>query len=211
MKTIGMIGGTSCHSTRHYYRIINEYVNRELGEQNAARIIMSSINFQDIFGPPDWDYLEGMFTAEAKRPIGRVLDVGTGSGVLALAAVALGAESAVGFDLDPVAIEAAREAANQNELAARVRFFTGPIEALGKPSETYPLVLANLLKREMLPIASELARRVDRSGWLVLAGLLEEDVAEVRDRFAREGLRVVGRRSVQDSIGVWVGLCLSSE
>lgn len=152
-----------------------------------------------------------MFEAEARGPIDRVLDVGTGSGVLALAAVALGAESAVGFDLDPVAIEAAREAARKNEFAARVRFFTGPIAALGKPSETYPLVLANLLKSEMLPIASELARRVDRSGWLVLAGLLEEDVAEVRDRFAREGLRVVGRRSLEDSIGVWVGLCLSFE
>ena len=152
-----------------------------------------------------------MLKAEAKGPIDRVLDVGTGSGVLALAAVALGAKSAVGFDLDPVAIDAAREAASQNELAARVSFFAGPIEALGKPNETYPLVLANLLKREMLPIASEVARRVDRSGWLVLAGLLEEDVAEVRDRFAREGLRVVGRRSVEDSIGVWVGLCLSFE
>lgn len=67
MKTIGVIGGTSWHSTKHYYRIINEYVNRELGEQNAARIIMSSINFQDIFGPPDWEKLGKMFTAEAKR------------------------------------------------------------------------------------------------------------------------------------------------
>lgn len=67
MKTIGMIGGTSWHSTEHYYRIINEYVNRELGGQNAARIILSSINFQDIFGPPDWEKLGAMFTAEAKR------------------------------------------------------------------------------------------------------------------------------------------------
>jgi len=67
MKTIGIIGGTSWHSTQHYYRIINEYVNRELGEQNAARIIMSSINFQDIYGPPDWDKLGAMFTAEAKH------------------------------------------------------------------------------------------------------------------------------------------------
>jgi ribosomal protein L11 methyltransferase len=152
-----------------------------------------------------------MFTAHSDGPIDRVLDVGTGSGVLALAAVALGAESAIGFDLDPVAIEAAREAARQNELAASVRFFTGPIEALGKPSEKFPLVLANLLKREMLPIASELARRVDRSGRLVLAGLLEEDIAEVRDRFAGEGLREVGRRGVQDSTGFWVGLCLAFE
>jgi len=67
MKTIGIIGGTSWHSTKHYYRIINQYVNDELGEQNAARIVMSSINFQDIFGPPDWEMLGKMFTTEAKR------------------------------------------------------------------------------------------------------------------------------------------------
>lgn len=67
MKTIGIIGGTSWHSTVHCYRIINECVNRELGDHHAARIIMSSINFQDIYGPPDWGKLEKMFTAEAKR------------------------------------------------------------------------------------------------------------------------------------------------
>jgi ribosomal protein L11 methyltransferase len=149
--------------------------------------------------------------ADAPAAMGRVLDVGTGSGVLALAAVALGAQSAVGFDLDPVAIEAAREAARCNGLEASVRFFTGPIEALGRPNEKYPLVLANLLKREMLPIASALAQRVDRSGRLVLAGLLEEDVAEVCARFAREGLSEVGRRSREDPTGRWVGLCLGFE
>ena len=148
---------------------------------------------------------------DAPAAMGRVLDVGTGSGVLALAAVALGARSAVGFDLDPVAIEAACEAARTNGLEASVRFFTGPIEALGRPNERYPLVLANLLKREMLPIASALAQRVDRSGRLVLAGLLEEDVAEVCERFAREGLHEVGRRSREDATGRWVGLCLGFE
>jgi len=139
----------------------------------------------------------------------RVLDVGTGSGVLALAAVALGAGRAVGFDIDPIAIDAAREAARRNELDACVRFFAGPIEALGDRAEKYPLVLANLLKREMLPIASQLAERVASSGRLVLAGLLEEDVEAVCARFRPEGLIEVGRRSLEDSTGRWLGLCLA--
>lgn len=146
---------------------------------------------------------------DAEGVLDRVLDVGTGSGVLALAAVALGARTAVGFDLDPVAIQAASFAARRNGLDASVRFFVGPIEALGRPDEKYPLVLANLLKSEMLPIASALAQRVDRSGQLVLAGLLEEDAAPVCARFLREGLREVGRRSLQDSTGRWVGLRLA--
>jgi ribosomal protein L11 methyltransferase len=168
------------------------------GEHASTRLCLEWI---DVLSEP----------TDAGGGFDRVLDVGTGSGVLALAAVALGAKSAVGFDLDPVAIEAARTAARRNGLDAKVRFFAGPIEALGKPEERYPLVLANLLKREMLPIASALADRTDRSGRLVLAGLLEEDVEQVSARFLREGLTEIGRRSREDSIGCWVGLCLAFE
>jgi ribosomal protein L11 methyltransferase len=168
------------------------------GEHASTRLCLEWI---DVLSEP----------TDAGGGFDRVLDVGTGSGVLALAAVALGAKSAVGFDLDPVAIEAARTAARRNGLDEKVRFFAGPIEALGKPEERYPLVLANLLKREMLPIASALADRTDRSGRLVLAGLLEEDVEQVSARFLQEGLTEIGRRSREDSIGCWVGLCLAFE
>ena len=146
---------------------------------------------------------------DSRELFDRVLDVGTGSGVLALAAVALGAKSAVGFDLDPVATEAAREAAILNHLTAEVHFFTGPIEALHQSTSTASLVLANLLKQEMLPIAAQIAACVRPGGRLVLAGLLEEDVAEVKVRFAETGLREVGRRERDDSTGRWTGLCLA--
>ena len=139
----------------------------------------------------------------------RMLDVGTGSGVLALAAVALGADRAVGFDLDPVAIEAARKAAHDNGLERSVFFFTGPIEALAESEAGYPLVLANLLKREMLPLAPSIVHQLASEGRLVLAGLLEEDVAEVLDRFAQEGWVEAGRRVREDATGRWIGLCLA--
>ena len=140
-----------------------------------------------------------------------VLDVGTGSGVLALAAVALGAGRAVGFDLDPIATRAAREAALTNGLAHVAHFVTGPIEALRLASAGCSLVLANLLKQEMMPIATQIAGCVSRNGRLVLAGLLFEDVLEVEERFGREGLVEIGRRSREDSTGEWIGLCLAFE
>jgi len=141
-----------------------------------------------------------------------VLDVGTGSGVLALAALRLGATGALGFDLDPVAIEAARQAAIENRLDDRARFVTGPIEAVADRPEGWSLVLANLLKREMGPIAGAIARRVAAGGRLVLAGLLEEDRAEVLGRFAAEGLcESAPQRIVEDDVGRWIGLCLGRE
>ncbi len=108
-----------------------------------------------------------------------------------------------------MATVAAQEAAIRNRLSAQAHFLTGPITALQSSERPFPLVLANLLKQEMLPIATEIARFTRRDGRLVLAGLLEEDVAEVKDRFAREGLIELGRRSLQDATGLWIGLCLT--
>lgn len=144
----------------------------------------------------------------AAEPLERVLDVGTGSGVLALAARALGAAFVLGFDLDPVATEAARVAARENGLEAGVRFVTASIDAVDDGATTYPLVLANLLKREMLPIADGIAARVAPGGRLVLAGLLEEDLREVLAAFAARGLVEEARRQCADAIGLWVSPCL---
>ncbi|MFO0687378.1 MAG: 50S ribosomal protein L11 methyltransferase [Myxococcota bacterium] len=142
--------------------------------------------------------------AEAGGPtrFARMLDVGTGSGVLALAAVARGAREAIGFDLDPVAIEAAQEAARQNGLEAGVRFVCVPIEAV--EAGPFELVVANLLKRELLPIAGAIAERLAPEGSLILAGLLEEDADEVAACFAPFGLVEAERRVRDDAVGRWI-------
>lgn len=153
------------------------------------------------------EWIDDLIAGEIAGPkVDRVLDVGTGSGVLALAAVALGVERAIGFDLDPVAVEAAKEAARENPRGDAAEFFAGPVESVAGPP--FPLVVANLLKKEMLPIAGEIAARVAPGGRLVLAGLLAEDLAPVLDRFAGEGLEEVGRRERTDPIGIWVSPCL---
>ena len=137
----------------------------------------------------------------------RVLDVGTGSGVLALAALALGAGRATAFDLDPLAGPATRSAAAHNGLLERLDVYIGPIEALA--GDPFELVVANLLRRELLPIASEVGRRVAVSGHLVLAGLLAGDVPPVLAAFAPLGLRETARRERVDDDGEsWVGLVL---
>ncbi|MFP6654042.1 MAG: 50S ribosomal protein L11 methyltransferase [Myxococcota bacterium] len=152
-------------------------------------------------------------SASSEGPVrfARVLDVGTGSGVLALAAVVLGAERAIGFDLDSVATRAAEDAAIRNGLTAKSHFFTGPMEALAEDVAGFDLVVANLLKCEMLPLVARMASALSEGGRLVLAGLLLADVAEVAERFREQGLIEVGRRSLEDDTGEWIGLCLAFE
>ncbi len=102
-----------------------------------------------------------------------MLDAGVGSGVLALAALRLGACTALGFDLDRLAAPEARDHARRNRLEGRFAAFTGPVHALGQVG--FDLVLANLLRSELEPILPALMEKVAAGGWLVLSGLLEEE------------------------------------
>jgi len=136
----------------------------------------------------------------------RLLDVGTGSGILALAGLRLGLPVATGFDLDKTAvIEAARQAAS-NQLASRLRLFAGPILAL-VPS-VFDVVIVNMLRSEMLPIASEIAACV--GSHLILSGLLDADVEITLKRFSEEGLASCSSREAVDESGnVWQALRLT--
>jgi ribosomal protein L11 methyltransferase len=137
----------------------------------------------------------------------RVLDVGCGSGVLALAALRLGAGSAVGIDLDPLATQAARGNAVANDLATRAHFVLGPIAAIGAAG--FELVAANLLCNEMLPLLDQIALRVRAGGAVVLSGLLEPEAARVAAACNGLGLRSEGRRELADANGDrWVGLLM---
>ncbi len=125
----------------------------------------------------------------ALRAGARVLDVGTGSGVLALAALRLGAGFALGLDIDPVAVAVAAENARRNGLAGRLCLVAGSLDALA-PGR-FDLVLANLLKRELLPLATQLARQLQPGVRVLLSGLLVDEEQEVVGRLAALGLRPV--------------------
>ncbi len=133
----------------------------------------------------------------------QVLDVGTGSGVLALAALALGATRVVAFDLDAVAVAEAQAVARQNGVLRGFESFVGGIESVA--GQSFDWVFANLLKSEMLPILDPLADAVAPGGSLVLAGLLEGDEEHVGEILARRGLCEAGIRAETDASGaVWI-------
>jgi ribosomal protein L11 methyltransferase len=137
-----------------------------------------------------------------------VLDVGAGTGVLALAALALGAERATAFDLDPLAAPAARENAVVNGHAAALRVFTGPIESLADTAR-FRGVVANMLRRELEPVLPVLASHVAPDGWVVFSGLLDDEVAAWTERAEGVGLARAGVLHERDASGIaWASVLM---
>lgn len=140
--------------------------------------------------------------AEIEPMPARVLDVGIGSGILAIAALRLGAEHAHGFDTDPLAFTAAIENAERNGLADRLTVEQGTLPEA--PAGRYPLVLANLVAAVLVGLAPRLSEHLAGDGVLIASGIIEGRADEVIAAMAGAGLRVTDRRDDGD----WVTLRL---
>ena len=125
----------------------------------------------------------------------RVLDVGCGSGILAIAAAKLGARSVLGVDTDPIAVEATTANVRRNRLARRVRARFGSL-----PSEADPfdLVVANLIASLLVALAEPLREELRPGAVLLASGIFVDREADVRAAFGSVGLEVVRRSSEGD-------------
>lgn len=124
-----------------------------------------------------------------------VIDVGTGSGILALVALSLGASRAIAVDVDRDAVEVTKENAARNGLADRVEASTTPAAKI--PARA-PVVLANIEARALIPMAKDLTRLLEPGGLLFLSGILEPQRDEVIAAY--RGLELVE----SPSLGEWV-------
>ncbi len=121
----------------------------------------------------------------------RVLDVGTGSGILAIAAAALGSERVLACDIDPEACRTARENADRNGVGERVEVTGRPLEEL---EGNFDVILANILAEELVRLAPQLVSRLAPAGALILSGILSE-----KEDLVREGYRPFGLAGPQIS------------
>ncbi|MDH5242812.1 MAG: 50S ribosomal protein L11 methyltransferase [Chloroflexota bacterium] len=129
----------------------------------------------------------------------RVLDVGCGSGILAIAALALGAAGAVGVDTDPIAIESTAVNARRNHVARRVRARVGSVPSGDPP---FDVVLANLIAGVLVPLAPLLGDELRPGGTLLASGIFVDREADVSAAFEAAGLKIAGRAHEGD----WVSL-----
>lgn len=134
------------------------------------------------------------------QPGAAVLDMGTGSGILAIAAAKLGADHVVAVDNDPVAVQTARDNVSANGVQGTVSVVQG---SLGEVSGGYDLLMVNILARVVVEMLQQgLAKRVRCGGILVVAGIIGDQESDVVVAMEREGLGPVDRQGVGD----WVCL-----
>jgi ribosomal protein L11 methyltransferase len=144
------------------------------------------------------EWLEGV----AWVPGMRVLDVGTGSGILAMAALRLGATSALGIDVDATALECAGEYAVVNAFSDELDLRCCSTDGL--PAQTFDVILANLDRKTILQVCVEISRVRGPRTQLIVSGLLEEDESDIVHRLEEQGWV---RRSVRRRDG-WIAIQL---
>jgi ribosomal protein L11 methyltransferase len=153
--------------------------------------------------------LSGKYARTGRKGAVEVIDVGCGSGILSIAALKLGAGFALGVDVDPQAVSAARENAIRNNLAGRLDFQVGSVYDILSGAfslQQAPLVLANILASTLLRLLDEgLGRLTLPGGDLVLSGILDEQTSGVEAALQKHGLRVTSRRRMGD----WAALVAS--
>jgi ribosomal protein L11 methyltransferase len=119
----------------------------------------------------------------SRRPGAAVLDVGTGSGLLAIAAARLGARRVAGTENDAAALEVARENAARNGVSVELSL-SPPASVTGR----FDVVVANILANTLVELAPEVASKVAPGGALYLSGLLAGQEEQVREAYAACGL-----------------------
>jgi ribosomal protein L11 methyltransferase len=122
-----------------------------------------------------------------------MLDVGCGSGVLALAAARLGAESVMGIDVDPAAVTATHANAIRNGLSERVTVSNAPLHTI---NGAFDVIVANIGMAVLIDLAAVMQARLASNGWIGLSGISPAQVSRVAAAY--DSLRVVATPQADD-------------
>jgi len=138
------------------------------------------------------------------RPGMKVLDVGSGTGILSIASVKLGASSAVAVDNDEICLENCKENCSLNEVSEKVKILFGEINIVEEAD--FDLVVANIQKNILMDIAEQIKSKIKINGIVILSGLLKEDEDEIVKYYSLPGFKKVEA----DSMDEWIAIVFVS-
>lgn len=174
--------------------IVPPWSAHEVAPANAAGRLRMVLNPGQAFGtghhPTTYGALRALEELCADRRFENALDVGTGSGVLAIAMRLFGVPRVKAIDTDATALDNARENAALNSVGRRISFSTAPVERLRR---RFDLIAANILSATLAAMAAALKRLLARDGRLVLGGILNREAPALLRSFRPE-LRLIATR-----------------
>ena len=187
--------------------IVLPYWNADRCEGRTPIILDPGLTFGTGAHPSTQMVME--FMEERMQPGYRVIDLGSGSGILSIAALRLGAKSAVGVDIDPKAESIARENAGYNGFgddvfSAATGNVTEDAELMNQlAADPYDIVLVNIVADVIIGLAPVLSRFMKPGGIVLLSGILDVREQDVVNALTAAGLSIVERKEKED----WRSLC----
>ena len=168
------------------------WIKRRLKKQQALVVLDPGLSFGTGNHPTTSFCLHEVVKNRRGEQSQSFLDVGTGSGILSIAAVKLGYKPVVAFDFDPEAIRVARENATLNGVTKQLKVTREDVTKLpAKSSVKYDMICANLISNLLLAEQKKLIGRLKPGGTLVLAGILKEEFPKIEKSFKQAGLKKI--------------------
>lgn len=117
-----------------------------------------------------------------------VLDIGSGSGILSIASVLLGAKEVVGVDIDPVAVKVAKENAALNSVSEKAKYILGNLDE--EIHDTYDIVVANIVADAIIALSSSAKKRMNKNGYFLCSGIIDIRADEVEAALINRGYKI---------------------
>lgn len=185
-------------SIRGKLLVLPDWIRRKPSPGQRVVVLNPGLSFGTGQHPTTRFCLEQLVDRAGRCP-GSFLDIGTGSGILAIAAAKLDFQPIVAFDADPDCVRVARQNARVNGVTSAIAIRSGDVGRMrGKPRVTYGTICANLTADLLLQHKERIVSALSSGGCLILAGILSAQFPPVRDAFEQLGLRLVRYRTVNE-------------
>ncbi len=188
--------------SRGIIKISNKFVIKPTFKEyqaNPGEIVLT-IDPKMSFGTGDHQSTKLMLELLEKyiKPGMKILDVGSGTGILSIASIKLGAKKAIAIDNDERCYENCLENCQLNLAAENVEILIGEISDVNETD--FDLVLANIQKNVLLNISNEIKKRIKENGIVILSGLLSEDENDIKIHYSQNGFQTIETKRMDEWI-----------